>query len=140
MFVIGGTREDAEALRAHVESLGTLDVVGTAIGSGNEAWRTAESQSRFDAVLLTPNAFSARAPRRARRAGDAEPMVEMLTGRERTVLALAAGGLGNREIAQELAISEHTVKFHLASIFGKLGASSRTDAVRRGIRLGLVDL
>ncbi len=42
--------------------------------------------------------------------------------------------------AHELDISEHTVKFHLASIFGKLGASSRTEAVRRGLRLGLIEI
>ena len=62
------------------------------------------------------------------------------TPRELTVLALVADGLGNREIGQELEISEHTVKFHLASIFGKLGVSSRTEAVRRGLRLGLIEI
>jgi ATP/maltotriose-dependent transcriptional regulator MalT len=63
-----------------------------------------------------------------------------LTPREREVLTLAADGLSNREIAAELEISEHTVKFHLASVFGKLGASSRTEAVRRGFELGLVEI
>jgi DNA-binding CsgD family transcriptional regulator len=56
------------------------------------------------------------------------------------VLALVADGLRNREIAARLGVSEHTVKFHLAAIFGKLGASSRTDAVRRGFQLGLIEL
>ncbi len=56
------------------------------------------------------------------------------------MLALVADGLSNREIANALEISEHTVKFHLASIFGKLGASSRTEAVRRGLQLGLVEI
>jgi DNA-binding CsgD family transcriptional regulator len=56
------------------------------------------------------------------------------------VLALVADGLPNREIARELRISEHTVKFHLASVFGKLGASSRTAAVQRALRLGLIHI
>jgi DNA-binding CsgD family transcriptional regulator len=67
-------------------------------------------------------------------------LVEPLTPREHEVLVLLADGLRNREIAIRLAISEHTVKFHLASIFGKLGASSRTEVVRRALRLGLIDL
>ena len=72
---------------------------------------------------------------------DASPgLVEQLTSRERDVLSLVADGLSNREIARELDISEHTVKFHLASVFGKLGASSRTEAVRRGLQLGLVEI
>ena len=56
------------------------------------------------------------------------------------MLALVADGLRNREIAQHLGVTEHTVKFHLAAVFGKLGATSRTDAVRRGLKLGLIQL
>lgn len=51
---------------------------------------------------------------------------------------MLASGLGNKEIAAKLAISEHTVKFHVASILGKLGATSRTEAVSLGIRRGLI--
>jgi len=64
--------------------------------------------------------------------------VESLTRREREVLQMLVGGLGNKEIAARLGISEHTVKFHVASILGKLGAGSRTEAVSVGIRRGLV--
>ena len=64
--------------------------------------------------------------------------VERLTARERDVLQRLAEGLSNRAIAGALGISEHTVKFHLASIFGKLGATTRTEAVRLGLRQGLV--
>ena len=51
---------------------------------------------------------------------------------------MMAAGLANKEIAAKLAISEHTVKFHVASILGKLGASTRTEAVSNGIRHGLI--
>ena len=67
-------------------------------------------------------------------------LYEPLTPREHEVLGLVADGLRNREIAERMGISEHTVKFHLAAVFGKLGASSRTDAVRRGFQLGLIQL
>ena len=73
-------------------------------------------------------------------AGNELVLIEPLTPREHEVLALVADGLRNREIAKRLGVSEHTVKFHLAAVFGKLGASSRTDAVRRGFRLGIIQL
>ena len=63
-----------------------------------------------------------------------------LSPREREVLRLLAAGTGNKGIALRLAISEHTVKFHVASILAKLHASSRTEAVTEGIRRGLVML
>jgi ATP/maltotriose-dependent transcriptional regulator MalT len=69
-----------------------------------------------------------------------DPLIESLTTREHDVLAFVADGLSNREVAQELSISEHTVKFHLASIFGKLGVSTRTEAVQRGVRLGVIEI
>ena len=73
---------------------------------------------------------------------NAEPqqLYEALTPRELEVLEALAQGLSNRAIAAQLGISEHTVKFHISSIFGKLGAENRTDAVRRGVRLGLIAL
>jgi NarL family two-component system response regulator YdfI len=67
-----------------------------------------------------------------------DELAESLTRREREVLQMLAGGLGNKEIAARLGISEHTAKFHVASILGKLGAGSRTEAVSVGIRRGLV--
>lgn len=71
---------------------------------------------------------------------DEEPLLEALTDREHEVLELVADGLSNRDIAGALAISEHTVKFHLAAIFGKLGASTRTEAVHRGLRHGVIEI
>ncbi len=61
-----------------------------------------------------------------------------LTPRETQVLQLLAEGLPNKVIASQLDISEHTVKFHINSIMGKLGAQSRTDAVMRATRSGLI--
>lgn len=66
------------------------------------------------------------------------PAAEQLTPREIEVLRLLAEGDGNKEIASRLGISDHTVKFHVASILGKLAASSRTEAVTIGIRRGLI--
>jgi DNA-binding CsgD family transcriptional regulator len=63
-----------------------------------------------------------------------------LTPRELEVLRLVAQGLGNKEIAAELELSTHTVKYHLASVLAKLGVRSRTEAVSRGIRTGLLPL
>jgi len=67
-------------------------------------------------------------------------LAEKLTPRETEVLHLLAEGLVNREIASRLDISEHTIKFHIRSILGKLGASTRTEAVTRGLRSGLIEL
>ena len=65
---------------------------------------------------------------------------EALTAREREVLGMLAGGLSNRRIAERLAISENTVKAHVAAILAKLRAATRTEAVTLGVRLGLVML
>ena len=61
-----------------------------------------------------------------------------LTTREIEVLRMMAEGLGNKQIASRLGISDHTIKFHISSILDKLGASSRTEAVTLGIRMGLI--
>ena len=70
----------------------------------------------------------------------ADELAEPLSDRELEVLNLLAEGLSNKLIAHRLNISEHTVKTHVASIFAKLGASSRTEAVSQAIRRGLVML
>lgn len=66
------------------------------------------------------------------------PLEEPLTERESQVLQLLAHGLANKQIALALNISEHTVKFHVSSIYSKLGATNRTEAVRAGVQRGLV--
>lgn len=70
----------------------------------------------------------------------ADAPVETLTSREMEVLQLVAEGLPNKTIAARLSITDHTVKFHVNAIMGKLGVQSRTEAVVRATRLGLIIL
>jgi len=70
--------------------------------------------------------------------GPADDNAEPLTPREMDVLEMLAEGMSNKAIAHGLSISEHTAKFHVNSILGKLRAGTRTEAVTRGIRLGLI--
>lgn len=87
-------------------------------------------------VVATPFVRMVKAIAMPTHAGLAEP----LTPRELDVLRLLADGLSNKAIAQRLGISEHTVKFHVNALMGKLGAQSRTEAVIRAVRLGLVSM
>jgi DNA-binding NarL/FixJ family response regulator len=114
--------------RLHLRALLSedVDVVGEAATLA--AARAASFEA--DAWLIAPELHS--------NGGEPEPsFVEALTPRELDVLDLLAQGLSNKAIAARLAISDQTVKFHVASICGKLGAANRTDAVRRAIRHGL---
>ena len=90
-----------------------------------------------DVIVSVPEAVLRR-PARGR-----EPtrvFEEALTHRELQVLELLAEGLPNKGIADRLGISDQTVKFHIASIMGKLGASNRVETVRRAVRRGLLSL
>lgn len=80
------------------------------------------------------------APANSTRADGGRDLFEPLTSRERDVLEQMAAGLSNRQIADVLGISEHTVKFHVSAILGKLGVTSRSAAIRHGLRQGLVTL
>ena len=73
-------------------------------------------------------------------AASVEELAEPLTAREREVLELLGRGLSNRLIARELHISEHTVKFHISSLYAKLKVNNRTEAVSQGARHGLISL
>ncbi len=73
-------------------------------------------------------------------AASVEELAEPLTAREREVLELLGRGLSNRLIARELHISEHTVKFHISSLYAKLEVNNRTEAVSQGARHGLISL
>jgi DNA-binding NarL/FixJ family response regulator len=67
-----------------------------------------------------------------------EAFLEELTAREIEVLEALAQGLANKQIALALSITEHTVKFHSSAIYSKMGVTNRTEAVRKGVRLGLI--
>ncbi|MBI5842734.1 MAG: response regulator transcription factor [Chloroflexi bacterium] len=71
---------------------------------------------------------------------DGESLAEPLTAREKEVLQLMAEGMANKQIALSLGISEHTVKFHLSSLYAKMNVSSRTEAIKTGLGLGLISI
>ena len=125
----------AQRQRLQVRLPDTLEVVGEA-----STMTAARKLGRDpDAYLLTPERGTGIFPREESK--DAcPPLIEPLTPREMEVLTLLADGLPNKAIAARLGISDETIKFHLASVFGKLGASNRTDAVRQALRRGLVPL
>jgi two-component system, NarL family, response regulator YdfI len=89
-------------------------------------------------IIVHPSELSAALAATSNASTLVDELAEPLTRREREVLQMLASGLGNKQIAAKLSISDHTVKFHVASIMGKLGASTRTEAVSVGIRRGLV--
>ena len=126
LIVIGSPRQRRE-LREQIEA-SAPDVVG-------EFSSLAEAKdSRIDAdAFMLPAAASIPD-------FDRTLTVESLTPREIEVLELVAEGLSNKAVAARLGISDQTVKFHLTSLSGKLGAINRTDAVRRAVRRGLITL
>ena len=116
----------AERARLRSQANGSMDVAGEF--DSLAAARASEIDS--DAILVAPDSSDA----------DDEGFDEPLTPREVQVLELLAEGLPNKAIAARLRISDQTVKFHVSSISGKLGAQNRTDAVRRAARRGLITL
>jgi NarL family two-component system response regulator YdfI len=120
----------AHALRSGVKAILPRD-------SGMDEILPAIQAAYAGLVLLDPEAarnLAARVP------SASPPMTaaEELTPREVEVLRMLGEGFGNRQIALRLDISDHTVKFHVSSIFDKLGVSTRTEAVTLGIRRGLI--
>jgi DNA-binding NarL/FixJ family response regulator len=119
-----GTTADRARLRSQMP--GSMEVAGEF--DSLAAARAADLDS--DAILVAPDASD----------GEDDGFDEPLTPREVQVLELLAEGLPNKAIAARLQISDQTVKFHVSSISGKLGAANRTDAVRRAVRRGLITL
>jgi DNA-binding NarL/FixJ family response regulator len=118
-----GSPAERDTLRAQVG--GSMDIAGEFASLA--AARASEVDA--DAIVI------AHAP-----IDDGDAVDEPLTPREVQVVELLAEGLPNKAIASRLGISDQTVKFHLASIAGKLGAANRTDTVRRAVRRGLIAL
>jgi len=131
--VLVGSEADRARLRARMN--GSLAVVGEF--TSLDAARAAALDA--DAFLVAPSA-PAVASRTASDVASGFSRTEPLTPREIQVLELLAEGLPNKAIAARLGVSDQTVKFHVAAISGKLGASNRTDAVRRAVRRGLISL
>ena len=146
LIVIGAEREAwvREALRAGVvramlpRSASSGEIIAT-IGAVSTGLMVLDAETL--AAVLPPSTStvddSSNAETYDQRAS-LEPLLDDLTPREREVLEMLAEGFSNKEIAWRMNISEHTIKFHVASIFSKLGASTRTEAVMLGIRKGLV--
>ena len=101
---------------------------------------------QFDQALrAAANGLLAREPEPDPSAGSGfraagEAAVPLLTPRELEILAALGEGLSNKGVARKLGISAHTVKFHLETIFRKLGVSSRAEAVAKGMRQGMIEL
>lgn len=129
-LVLGPDDVASEAIAAGVK--GFLPRAGSA-----ERLAAAARAAAADLLVLDPAFTITILPARDR---EAEPIVEDLTPRELDVLQLLAEGLSNREIAERLGITDHTVKFHVNTILSKLDAHSRTEAVTRAARLGLIIL
>jgi NarL family two-component system response regulator YdfI len=125
----------AEALRGSVRGLlpRQVDAVELAGAVRAVAAGLVTVHPQFLDELLTSSTGSARGPLPLRPG-------QSLSPREIEVLRMLADGQGNKIIAHRLGISEHTVKFHVASIMAKLDAGSRTEAVTQGIRRGLIML
>jgi two-component system, NarL family, response regulator YdfI len=121
----------SKALRAGVRAVLPREV-------SPEQLRAALEAAAAGLVVVHPSEVSSVLPAPAALSSPVRELPEPLTPREREVLQMISAGLGNKEIAGRLSISEHTVKFHVASILDKLGASTRTEAVSIGIRHGLV--
>ena len=121
----------AEALRAGVRAILPSEVSPDQLAAALEA-------ARAGLVVVAPSEIAVALPAPSAALSPLAELAEPLTPREREVLEMLASGLVNKEIAAKLSISEHTVKFHVASILGKLGAATRTEAVSLGFRRGLV--
>jgi DNA-binding NarL/FixJ family response regulator len=128
--ILVGPADERRRLRARVPA--SIEIVGEAPTVASA--RTLQQEVEADALLTSASPPFAIDPEAA------DAIEEPLTPRELEVLALMAEGLSNKRIAERLAISDQTVKFHVASIGGKLNAVNRTDAVRRGLRRGLISL
>jgi DNA-binding NarL/FixJ family response regulator len=131
------TAEQLRAIREIDEDATTIEVAATVLAY--------EAPRESDKVALEPGAAIVIELHRGGREesprsfdSDGELLIEPLTPREREVLELIAEGMSNRAIAERLGNSEHTVKFHVSSLLGKLDAVTRAELVAIAIRRGLI--
>ncbi len=103
-----------------------------------ESLRAAILAAARGLVTIARTDLAALLPLEAESRAAASTMIEAPTRRELEVLQLLAQGLTNRQMAERLGVSEHTVKFHVTALLGKLNARTRAEAVARAIRLGLL--
>ena len=129
-IILVGRPADRARLRAEIHEAG-IDIVG----EFDTLVDARAATTAVDAVMLAPDVGLPEVGER-----DTEWIEDPLTPREIDVLELLAEGLPNKSIAERLGISDQTVKFHVASISSKLGASNRTEAVRLAVRRGLISL
>jgi two-component system, NarL family, response regulator YdfI len=98
----------------------------------------ATAQQMVAAISATVAGFAVTLPRLPTGAPEVAPGVEHLTVREVEILRLMARGQRNKQVAAQLNISQHTVKYHVSAVMAKLGARTRTEAVTIGVMRGLV--
>ena len=132
-IVLVGPQADRDRLRRELLDAG-LDIVAETDGRPSPA----DGVPVADAIVEATSNGHASGLRH--RAFPDDVATEALTAREQEVLAHVAQGMSNKAIADALRISDQTVKFHVAAIIGKLGAANRTEAVRLGVRRGLIAL
>ena len=132
-IVLVGAKTDRDRLRRELVEAG-FEIVAEL----NARPAGPPDEVAMDGAEAIVEATRQRPPLAFRRETNDAAVIEPLTPRELDVLARLAEGLPNKAIAETLGISDQTVKFHVAAIIGKLGATNRTDAVRRAIRRGLV--
>jgi RNA polymerase sigma factor (sigma-70 family) len=131
------TAEQQRAVREAIEDTTTIEIAATLLDC--EARRESDAlalEAGAAIVIEFHNVDREESPRS--RAPGRELVIERLTPREREVLELVAEGMSNREIAERLGNSEHTVKFHVSSLLGKVGAVTRAELVAIAIRRGLI--
>ena len=153
-LLLVGPSDERQRLRAEIEDAaltiaGEFATLADARASGIEAdailiadltLRQAQGHPEFRRGMKGPRRNDTDVGRALTARQLDDEIEEPLTPREVEVVELLAEGLSNKGIAARLGISDQTVKFHVASISGKLGAANRTDAVRRAVRRGLISL
>lgn len=145
VVLVGAARADAlvaaDALRLGARGVLPAAATGAEIVAAVEAAAAGLVAVHPEIIAaLAGESRVAGATRAAVRVDGSSPSGQPLTPRELEVLTLLAEGLGNKQIAGRLGISDHTVKYHVAAVFEKLGAGTRAEAVVIGARRGMLML